>query len=528
MRISTAQFFDSSAANYQRIYSNVTDSSNEVSSTVKLNTAGDDPIGAARVLQLQQMTGVLNQYNSNIDTVNTNVTQNESVLSSINLAIQRAQDLVIRAGSASFSDKDRQANAAELKEVQSSILGLMNSKDANGSYLFSGSKSTTPPYAINPDGTYSYQGDQTKLNVDVGNGVAMATNTTGWEAFEQAINTTRTATTLTTPATNDGVISMSGGNVASIATYNAKFDSGAPYKINFLSATEYEIRDANDNNVTAESTQGGKFSSDSSAGQTIAFRGVEMTFNINLTEAQRGDPDAATAAVKDHSFKLDVSPSTISTARMPGNTSTAVITGTSITDQDAFNENFPSGGAILKFTSATEFSLYAAPYDAATSKPVSTGTVSNNVATAAGVSFTLNGIPGADDQFTAKSSTQQSQNILNTLSTIITSLNTPVEGDPVALQKLQGSLAAAIGNLTSATEQIGEALADGGARAATATSLKATAQSQIANSNLESNTITAYDPAEAITRLTLQRSMLEASQLVFTQLSSLNLFSKLG
>lgn len=528
MRISTAQFFDSSAANYQRIYSNVTETSAEVSSTVKLNTASDDPVGAARVLQLQQMTGVLNQYSSNIDTINTSVTQNESVLSSINLAIQKAQDLVIRAGSASFSDKDRQANAAELKEVQSSILGLMNSKDANGSYLFSGSKSTTPPYAINPDGTYSYQGDQAKMNLDVGNGIPMATNTTGWEAFEQAINTVRTSTQLTIPATDDGVISMTGGNVASSATYNAKFDSGAPYKINFLSSTEYQILDSKNNNVTSDSTQGGKFSSDNAAGQTISFRGLEMTVNINLTDAQRGDPALADAAVKNHTFTLQASPSTISTARMPGNPSATVITGTSITDQAAFNENFPAGGAILKFTSATAFSLYAAPYDAATSKAVSTGTIAGNVATAAGVSFTLNGTPKADDQFTAKSSTQQSQNILNTLSTIITSLNTPVEGNPAALQKLQGNLAAAIGNLTSATEQVNSALADGGARAATATSLKATAQSQIANSSLESNSITAYDPAEAITRLTLQRSMLDASQLVFTQLSSLNLFSKLG
>ena len=84
-----------------------------------------------------------------------------------------------------------------------------------------------------------------------------------------------------------------------------------------------------------------------------------------------------------------------------------------------------------------------------------------------------------------------------------------------------------IGNLTSAASQIGDAVSDGGARSATATAQGTTNQSLIDNGTTESGTITASDPVDAIARLTLQKNMLQASQLVFTQLSSLNLFSKL-
>ena len=49
------------------------------------------------------------------------------------------------------------ARSARLK---SSVLGLLNSKDSSGNYLFSGSKTSTPPYVRNNDGTYSYQGDE--------------------------------------------------------------------------------------------------------------------------------------------------------------------------------------------------------------------------------------------------------------------------------------------------------------------------------------------------------------------------------
>ena len=529
MRISTTQFYETSASNYSRSYANVTKTGDEVASQVKLNTAGDDPVGAGRVLQLQQQGTMLNQYKSNIDTINTTVVQTETALTSITSAIQRAQELVLGAANTSFTDKDRQANASELKELQGQILGLMNSQDADGSYLFSGSKGTTAPYSVSSDGTYSYQGDQTRNLLAVGSGISMASNTTGWDAFEQATNTTRTSTTLVAGA-DDGVISLSGGSVSNAATYDSSFTAGQPYKISFTSSTAYTILDKNNQDVTGDATATGKFASTSSANQAITFRGLELNLNINLTKDQYADTTAADAAVKDHTFQLGVSPSTVSTSRLPANTSTDVITSSVVTDQAAFDKTFPSGGAVVRFTDATNFSLYAAPYDPATSKAVSTGTLSGNTATASGVTFTFSGTPpalAAGDQFTAQSSTQQSQNVLNTLSKVITALNGKVDGDPIAQQKLQATMTSTIGNLKSAAEQIINATSEGGARAKTATEQGVTNQTMIDNGTTESGTITASDPVDAIARLTLQKTMLQASQLVFTQLSALNLFSKL-
>ncbi|MFK3970474.1 flagellar hook-associated protein 3 [Pseudomonas sp. NPDC087358] len=534
MRISTAQFYETSASNYSRTYANVVKTGDEVASQVKLNTAGDDPVGAARVLQLQQMGTMLNQYSSNISTVSTGVTNTETALTAITSAIQRAQELTLGAGNGTFTDKDRQANAAELTSLQGQILGLMNSQDADGSYLFSGSKSTTPPYAVNPDGTYSYQGDQTRNMLAIGSGISMASNTTGWDAFEQAVNTTRTSATLTTPATDDGMISLSGGSVSNSATYDSKFTSGQPYKISFENGSQFKILDKDNNDVTGEATSAGSFSTTSAGTQTIGFRGLELGLNINLTAAQYGSSTAADAAMTaaPHTFVLAATPSTVSTARLPGNSSqNTVITGSTVTDQSTFDQTFPNGGAVLHFTDSATFDLYASPYDPATSKPVVTGaSLTGNTATAAGVTFTFSGTPPAlasGDQFTAQSSTQQSQNILNTLSNVISALNGKVDGDPVAVQKLQATLTSTIGNLKSAANQINDVVSDGGARQATATDQGVTNQNLLDNGTTEASTITASDPVDAIARLTLQKTMLQASQLVFTQLSALNLFSKL-
>lgn len=534
MRISTTQFYETSATNYSRTYANVVKTGDEVASQIKLNTAGDDPVGAARVLQLQQMGTMLNQYKSNIDTINTGVVQTETALTSITSAIQRAQELVLGASSASFTDKDRQANAQELSALQGEILGLMNSKDANGSYLFSGSKSTTAPYSLNPDGSYGYHGDQTRNQLAIGSGISMASNTTGWDAFEQAVNTTRTSATLTAGA-NDGVISLSGGTVTNDATYSSKFTAGEPYKVSFLNSTQFQILDKNNTDVTAEATSVGKFDSSSPAGQTIGFRGLELTLNINLTDAQKATTTTADAAVSNHTFTLGVTASSVSTARLPTNSSAnTVITSSQVTDQAAFDKVFPDGGAILRFTGANTFDLYASPYDPASTPVVTGGTLTGtpvaNQAVAAGVTFTFSGNPpalAAGDQFTASSSTRQTENVLNTLSTVIAALNGKVDGDPVATQKLQATLTSAIGNLKSQSNQIGAARSDGGARSATATDQGVTNQNLMDNGTTEAGTITASDPVDAIARLTLQKTMLQASQLVFTQLSSLNLFSKL-
>ena len=174
MRISTSQFYEASAANYQRIYSNVVTTGQEVSSQVRVNTAGDDPLGASRLLQLSQQSSMLDQYNSNITSAKTQLTQSETALNSIQNALQSAQELIIGANNGTLSDKDRQADALQLTAIQNQVLSAMNTQDASGNYIFSGSKSSTPPYSQNADGTYAYNGDQTSVSLPIGDKLSVA------------------------------------------------------------------------------------------------------------------------------------------------------------------------------------------------------------------------------------------------------------------------------------------------------------------------------------------------------------------
>ncbi|MGL6243663.1 flagellar hook-associated protein 3 [Pseudomonas sp.] len=521
MRISTAQFYESSAANYQKNFANVVKSSEEASSLVRVNTAADDPVGASRLLQLGQQASMLDQYKANTNTLKATLGQTESVMTSITNVLQRAQELAVGAGNAGYTDADRQANAAELGQIEEQLLSLMNSQDENGKYIFAGSKGDTVPFTRNADGTYSYNGDQVTLDLAIGDTMSMATNSTGWAVFQQAINTSRSQVTMTAPAVDDGRVVLSNGQVSSGVTYNSKFRAGEPYTIDFVSGTQLKITDSGGNDVTAEASQGGVFNPATKAGQNVSFRGVELNLNINLAAG-----DTAATVLPGHSFTLAAKPDTFTATRSPGNPTATQVTGSSITNPVAYHASFPTGSAVMKFTSATAFDLYAAPLTA-DSKPVSSGTVVAGVATASGVSFNLAGTPAAGDQFSVAVNTHETQNILDTVSQLKSALNTPTNNDPILNQKLQASLASGIGNLASGSDQLSSALSSVGGRGSALDTQSDTNQSLVLANTQTQSAIRDSDPATVMTRLTLQTTMLQASQLAFSKIAQLGLFNKI-
>ena len=153
--------------------------------------------------------------------------------------------------------------------------------------------------------------------------------------------------------------------------------------------------------------------------------------------------------------------------------------------------------------------------------------VVGNNATAAGVTFTLGGTPGAGDQFSIQSNNHQTQNVLDTLGQMVTALNLPVDGDPVVKQQFQGAMESALSNIDSASNQIGAAVTSIGARGQSLDDQDTTNQSLIQANTTTQGSIRDSDPAEVMTRLTLQQTMLQASQLAFSKISQLGLFNKI-
>jgi len=117
MRISTQQYYDTSAVKYQNNYSSVVKAQEQASSGVRVQTASDDPVAAQRLLMLQQQKDMLAQYSGNITSIQNTLTNEESVLEAINTTIQAGSQLALRAGGVT-SDADRKSISVEVGALE--------------------------------------------------------------------------------------------------------------------------------------------------------------------------------------------------------------------------------------------------------------------------------------------------------------------------------------------------------------------------------------------------------------------------
>lgn len=527
MRISTAQFYQTSTSNYQNNFAKAVESQQQASDQLRVRTAADDPVGAARLLQLEQQNNLITQYSGNIASARSSLGTSEATLNSITNVLSRVKELAISSGSGNMTDNDRKANEQELSQLEDQLFSLMNSRDENGKYIFSGSRGDTQPFERNADGTYSYKGDQSTTNLQVGDMLSVASNETGYDVFQKALNTSRSQTTMTAPTDPADVrVNLSNGQVAGSSTYNDRFRSGEPYKIEFVSSTQFKITDVNNVDRTLEATNGGTF--DPKGGNTtINFRGVDIRMEVGLQGDELTDSTLADSALAGHEFTLASKPDEITGTRSPGNVSPdGQLSGLSIADKAKYDAAFPGGGAIVKFTSDTTFDVYAQPMTA-DSRPVGSGDTTVSPTQVAGVDFTFSGTPKSGDQYSVQVNNHQNQNVLDTIHQLREALKTPVDNDPAARRNFLASMDSAISNLASAADKVSESISSIGGRGA-ALDVQAETNEALQSANtITQNSIRNADPAETMIRLTLQQNMLQASQLAFSKLAALGLFNRL-
>ena len=191
MRISTLQAFNNGVQGLQRNYANAIRTQEQISTGNRILTPADDPVASVRLLQLEQQQSVLTQHKENLNAADNSLVQEESVLQSVNTVLNRVQELAVTAGNGALAPEQRKAIAAELREREDELLGLMNTKNARGEYLFSGFQGKAEPFVRNADGTYSYQGDEGQRKLEIASSLSVPISDNGKKVFQDVINAGR-------------------------------------------------------------------------------------------------------------------------------------------------------------------------------------------------------------------------------------------------------------------------------------------------------------------------------------------------
>lgn len=250
MRISTIQAYNNSVSGLQRNYSSVTRTQEQISTGKRILTPADDPVASVRLLQLSQEQALNDQYKSNITAAKNSLTSEEAVLQSVGNVIQRIREIAVEAGNGAQDSSDKNSLATELAQREDELMNLLNSKDASGKYLFSGSQGDTQPFVRNPDGTYTYQGDESQRQVQIASSTFLGISDSGKLLFDSANNVNRVTTG--SGGTNTGTGRISLGLVNDKQAYDGTFPSSVPpaatdgIGIRFLDDKNYEIYDLND------------------------------------------------------------------------------------------------------------------------------------------------------------------------------------------------------------------------------------------------------------------------------------------
>lgn len=276
MRISTLQVFDTAITGLQRNYNQVTRTQEQVSSGVKLLSPADDPVGAARLLQLDQEQALLTQYQGNLGSAKNSLSQEESLLASAESVLQRVRELAGLASSPTLTAESRKAITSELAQREQELLDILNSRNARGEYLFAGSQGDTVPFVQQPDGSYAYQGDEGQRRLQISSNSYLPVTDSGKLAFEQILNTNRANTAA--GAGNAGTAVISRAQVENKQTYDTTvpFSTGGAVTITFLDDRNYEIRNAP---APAPALSSGALDGDPSTDDIIRFGGVRVEIN---------------------------------------------------------------------------------------------------------------------------------------------------------------------------------------------------------------------------------------------------------
>jgi flagellar hook-associated protein 3 FlgL len=184
--------------------------------------------------------------------------------------IQDIQTLIVTAGNGGYDANNREALATELEGRLTDLIGLANTADGTGGYLFSGYASTTQPFSKTPTGA-AYQGDQGQRTLQVGSSRKMAISETGSAIFE-AIPTGNGKFTTAAAGANTGAGIISPGAVVDSSKL-----TGHDYAITFKVAgtpavTTYSVTDK------TATTPDPTLPTDQPyiEGATIAFGGMSM------------------------------------------------------------------------------------------------------------------------------------------------------------------------------------------------------------------------------------------------------------
>lgn len=268
MRISSQAFQLQWISNFNRRQAALFNVQQQVSTGRRIATAADDPAGAAQATLIQQSLDRIANFQISSAAATRRLSIEESVLDNVTNALDRVRELTIQASNGKLAAGTRAAIASEVREILKNIIGLANTQDGEGRFLFSGNRVKTQPFT-EIGGTVNYNGDDGVRFERIGDQRTIAEGHPGSEVFA-AIRDGNGTYSIRANSANTGSAFFQSPTVTDPAAWVVD-----NYTITFTAPNAYEVRNSGGALIVANAF---------TPGDTINFNGTAVIIN--------GDPAA--------------------------------------------------------------------------------------------------------------------------------------------------------------------------------------------------------------------------------------------
>ena len=193
MRVSTQQSYSTMTTRFTNLSAQLEHVVTQMATGQRIILPSDDPIAAARITQLDRQQAAIEQYQSNINSVSSSMSQQESVLDGVNNSLLAIRDDLLEAANGTNTAESLAGYGQEIQSLTESMVAALNYQDEDGHYIFGGTVNDTPPISYDDtdgDGEgdeYVYHGNMNHRTATVSNGVVMDTNVSVGEIFGQGL-----------------------------------------------------------------------------------------------------------------------------------------------------------------------------------------------------------------------------------------------------------------------------------------------------------------------------------------------------
>lgn len=282
MRVTNNLIYGQSSRAIGQANEKILSAQEKISAQTDIVKPSDNPVGASQILMYEGNNNRLKLFDESIKMATSNLEYQEVALESLNDSLDDVRTLFIQAQNDINTQEDIDAIVQEVALITESMGELMNSKSADGNYIFAGTDTQGPPFILNSQGRYQWAGNEGQKYAQISEDMKIPVSDSGKKLF-QDIWTNRTFTTQA--LTGDVKISAKVGSQGDFSQFMAdNYDPENP-SLNAFRLTTTPIID---DGATPPPVDSANLGSDTKADQDRrrAFDGTPGAYSITNSQGE--------------------------------------------------------------------------------------------------------------------------------------------------------------------------------------------------------------------------------------------------